>query len=107
MNAAVATAATAPRAGLYRLLLGVAFPVFGSLRLVSYLPTLQALHASGDTSAHSLWTWGIWLGGNLTMAAWLHEHNGRRVDRAVVLNLCNASMCAAAFALIGYVRLFG
>jgi hypothetical protein len=39
------------------------------------------------------------------MAAWLHEHNGRRVGRAVWVNLANAAMCTATLALICWHRL--
>lgn len=88
----------------YATLLAWAFPLFNTLRLVSYLPTLWAIQTSGDSSQHSLWTWGIWLGANLTMAGWLHEQNGRWLDRAVLLNLCNAAMCGAALLLIVWYR---
>jgi hypothetical protein len=37
----------------------------------AYLPTLWAIHVSGDSSQHSLWTWATWFGANVTMAAWL------------------------------------
>lgn len=76
------------------------FTFFASVRVLSYLPTLWAIHLSGDSSQHSLQTWATWLGANLTMAAWLYEHNGQRVHRAVVINLSNAAMCAATIGLI-------
>jgi hypothetical protein len=34
------------------------------------------------------------------MAAWLHERNGGRVDRAVAVNVCNALMCLCTVVLI-------
>jgi hypothetical protein len=77
-----------------------AFALFDTLRVFAYLPTLAAIQASGDSSQHSLWTWGTWLGANLTMAAWLYEQSGRRANRAAAVNLCNALMCAAACTLI-------
>jgi len=77
-----------------------AFTLFNSLRVVSYLPTMWAIQASGDSSQHSLWTWGTWLGANLTMAAWLYEQNGQRLDRAVIVNFGNAAMCAVTVVLI-------
>lgn len=86
--------------GLYLGLLAPAFALFNSARLLSYLPTLWALQAAGDSGQHSLWTWGCWFGANLTMAAWVHEQNGRRWDRVVALNAGNALMCAATLALI-------
>lgn len=93
----------ATRSG-YLLLLSWAFALFNTLRLFAYLPTLAAIHASGDSSQHSLWTWGTWLGANLTMAAWLYEQSGRRANRAAAVNLGNALMCAAAVALIAWYR---
>lgn len=90
--------------GLYVELLALAFALFNSARLLSYLPTLWAIHASGNSSQHSLWTWCCWCGANLTMAAWVHEHNGRRWDRVVALNASNALMCAATIVLILYHR---
>jgi hypothetical protein len=91
----------------YLLLLTWAFTLFSSLRAVSYLPTLWAIHTSGDSSQHSLWTWGIWLGANMTMAAWLYEQNGQRLCKAVIVNLGNAAMCVATVALIGVYRFLG
>jgi hypothetical protein len=77
-----------------------AFAFFNSVRLLSYLPTLWAIHSQGDASQHSLITWLTWAGANATMAAWLYENNGLRIDRAVAINLCNTAMCLATAALI-------
>ena len=77
-----------------------AFTLFNSLRVVSYLPTMWAIQASGDSSQHSLWTWCTWLGANATMAAWLYEQNGQRLGRAVIVNIGNAMMCAVTVTLI-------
>jgi hypothetical protein len=77
-----------------------AFTLFNSLRAASYLPTIWAIHVSGDSSQHSLWTWGTWLGANLTMAAWLYEQNGQRLGRAALVSLGNAAMCTATVAVI-------
>jgi len=84
----------------YLLALTWAFTLFSSARLVSYLPTLWAIVASGDSGQHSVWTWGIWLGSNLTMALWLHEQHGQRWTRAAVVNAVNAAMCAATLTVI-------
>jgi hypothetical protein len=89
----------------YLQLLTWAFTLFNGVRVVTYLPTLWAIHASGDSSQHSLVTWITWTGANLTMAAWLYEQNGQRVNRAVMVNTGNAVMCAACTALITYYRL--
>jgi hypothetical protein len=82
-----------------------AFTLLNSARVLSYLPTLWALTQSGDSSQHSLWTWGMWTCANVTMAAWLYEHQGQRWNRAVAVNLVNASMCASTFAVIAALRL--
>jgi hypothetical protein len=96
-----------PPRSLYLEVLALAFALFNSARLVSYLPTLWALQASGDSSQHSLWTWCCWFGANLTMAAWVREHNGHRIDRVVVLNAGNALMCGATIGVIVFYRLGG
>ena len=84
----------------YLALLTWAFTLFSSLRAVSYLPTMWAIQVNGDSSQHSLWTWCTWLGANATMAAWLYEHNGQRLGRAVLVNIGNALMCPVTVALI-------
>jgi hypothetical protein len=82
-----------------------AFTLFNSVRVLTYLPTIAAIIASGESNQHSLWTWLTWTGANLTMAAWLYEHNGQRVDRAVAVNIGNAAMCVATSAVILWTRL--
>ena len=74
--------------------------MFNFCRILAYAPTLWAIYASGDSSQHSLWTWCIWLGSNLTMAAWLYETHDRHMNRVAVVNLSNAAMCATAVLLI-------
>lgn len=95
----------APRPALltrarYLLLLGWAFTFFSSVRVLTYLPTMVLIVQQNNSSQHSLLTWCTWLGANLTMAGWLHEHNGRRFDTAVWVNLVNAAMCAVTVVLI-------
>lgn len=80
------------------------FALFSATRLLTYLPMLWAIHCSADSSQHSLLTWLAWVGSNLSMPAWLHENNGRRVDKAVVVTAGNAVMCTAACVLIAYYR---
>lgn len=89
----------------YLFVLTWAFTLLNSARVLSYLPTLWALTSSGDSSQHSLWTWGMWMGANITMAAWLYEQQGQRWNRAVAVNLVNASMCAATFLVIAALRM--
>lgn len=88
----------------YLALLGGAFALFNSVRVLAYLPTILALVASGDASQHSLWTWIAFLGGNTTMALWLWEQNGRRCNRAIAVNTGNALMCLAIVAVIAWIR---
>ena len=91
------------REGAERLYLNAltwSFTACSSLRVATYLPAIAAIAASGDSSQHSLWTWATWLCSNLTMAAWLWEHNGRRTNKAVWINLCNALMCAVTTTVV-------
>ena len=88
----------------YRRLLAWSFALFNSIRTLSYLPTLWALHESGQSDQHSLLTWLSWTGANATMAAWLYEQRDRRVDRVIVVTLCNAVMCLVTSATIVWYR---
>ena len=80
------------------------FAFFSTMRVLAYLPTLWAVVQSGDSSQHSLFTWFTWAGANLTMAAWLYEQQGRRCNRAVAVNLVNATMCVTTFVVIWALR---
>lgn len=103
----MASAASAPvsRSGsAYLTVLSWAFAVCNSTRLITYLPTMWAIHVSGDSSQHSLMTWLAWFGANVTMAAWLFERNGRRFDCTVGISSGKALMCAATSALICFYR---
>lgn len=98
-----ASSAVLPRQGgsaNYLRCLTWAFTLFNSVRMLAYLPTVWAIHSHADSSQHSLWTWCTWLGANATMAAWLHEHNGQRINRAVAVNIGNTAMCALTVATI-------
>jgi hypothetical protein len=85
--------ADAERPSGYSRIVDGCFTVFSSTRLLTYLPTLWAIYVSTDSSQYSLLTWCAWIGSHLSMAAWLYEHNGRRLNRAVVVTLGNAVMC--------------
>jgi hypothetical protein len=117
MTTATATAATAdstdrlPPVGLagslrrhYLAVLTWAFTLFSAIRVLTYMPTIAALIASGDSSQHSLFTWLSWTGANLTMAAWLYEQNGQTFNRAVAVNIGNAFMCVLTTAVIAWLR---
>jgi hypothetical protein len=88
----------------YFKLLLLAFTFFNTLRVVAYLPTMVLIAHTGQSDQHSLFTWVTWLGANATMAAWLYQHNGRRWDRTVLVNVGNASMCAVTVGLISWFR---
>ena len=92
------------RRALYLKLLNWCFAGFNSTRIVTYVPTMWAIHMSGDSSQHSMLTWLAWVGANSSMAAWLYEHNGQRFDKAVAVNVGNALMCLLTCALIAWYR---
>ncbi len=104
MNAATLNAPLAVARPRRLAWLSGAFALFNSLRIVAYLPTLLAIHASGQADQHSLFTWLTFTGANLTMALWLHEQGGRRVNRAVAVNAFNALMCGAIAVSIAWLR---
>lgn len=85
---------------LYLHLLNWTFAVFSSTRLLTYLPTLWAIHASGDSSQHSLLTWLAWVGSNGSMAAWLYEQNGRRFNKAIAVTCGNTLMCLSTCVMV-------
>ena len=93
-----------PRPSLYITVLNWSFALFNSSRLLTYLPTIWAIHASGRSDQHSLITWMAWTGANFTMALWLYEQSGRRVDGAIVVNFCNAAMCLLTCLVIACYR---
>lgn len=80
------------------------FTFFNSLRVLAYLPTMVSIWQTGQSDQHSLLTWLTWVGANVTMAAWLYEQNGGHLNRAVMVNVCNAAMCTATVALIAWFR---
>lgn len=101
---AAPSSARAPQRQHYLTALGYLFAFFSTVRVLAYLPTLWAVVQSGDSSQHSLLTWFTWAGANLTMAAWLYEQQGQRWNRAVGVNLVNATMCIATFVVICAMR---
>lgn len=85
-------------------LLSAAFALFNSLRIVTHLPTLATIHASGKADQHSLCTWQTFHGANLTLAMWLYGQGGQRMSREVAVNLSNALMCGGIAASIAWLR---
>lgn len=101
---AVAASASVRRLG-YLVVLTWCFTFFNTVRVLAYLPTVVTIVQQRDSSQHSLWTWLTWLGANLTMAAWLFEQNGARMNKAVAVSTANACMCLATSAVIVAFRL--
>ncbi|MCW5611238.1 MAG: hypothetical protein KIS83_11230 [Rubrivivax sp.] len=97
-TAAAVTPPPAPRR--YALVLGWAFAAFSTLRLFSYLPTIWAIHASGASDQHSLFTWLTWCGANLTMGLMVGEQTQRRFSGCALVSFANAAMCATTALLI-------
>ena len=81
-----------------------AFMLLTGARLIAYLPTVLAIVQTRDSRQHSLWTWLIWVGANLTMAARLYEHNGQRIDKAIGVSLANAAACGLTCGVILWFR---
>ncbi len=88
----------------YLQLLAWTFTLFNSVRVLAYLPTMASILASGNSDQHSLLTWLTWMGANATMAVWLWEHNGQRLNRAVLVNIGNCTMCLLTVLLIAVLR---
>ena len=103
-TAAPGEAPPARAMGVYVTVLAWLFGAFNTIRVLTYVPTIAAIFASGDSDQHSLWTWGLWFASNLTMALWLLEQNGRRPNGAVVVTAANAAMCALTAATVALHR---
>lgn len=99
-QAAAARTARAPASSRYLLALTWTFTAFSFLRVLSYMPAMLAIWQQGDSSQHSVLTWLIWTGSNLTMCAWLFEQNGRRMNGASWVCLANTSMCSCTLVLV-------
>lgn len=84
----------------YLVVLAWAFTFFAAVRLLTYLPTIWAIHEQAASDQHSLLTWLAWSGANLTMGLWLYEQADRRLERAAFVNFGNALMCLTTVAVI-------
>ena len=104
MNAAMAVPARRRWREVYLRVLLWSFTLFNLVRLATYVPTIWAIGASGQSDQHSLVTWIGWTLSNLTMALWLYERGGQRMDGAVALNFGNALMCGVIGGLITWYR---
>lgn len=87
----------------YLVALAWAFTFFNTVRLLTYLPTIWAIHERGASDQHSLLTWLAWTGANVTMGLWLYEQSDRRLERAAFMNFGNALMClTTAIVIVAY-----
>ncbi|WP_326543481.1 hypothetical protein [Pseudorhodoferax sp.] len=94
----------APSRARYLAVLDWSFAVFSSLRMLTYLPTMWAIHQQGDSSQHSLLTWLVWMGANATMAASLYERSDHRMNKLILVNTANALQCLATAVLVAWYR---
>lgn len=97
-------ALTAPDRARYLAVLDWSFAVLSTLRLLTYMPTMWAIHHQGDSSQHSLLTWLIWMGANAAMGASLYERSGRRLNKLILVNAANALQCLATAVLVAWYR---
>lgn len=88
----------------YLAVLDWSFAVFSTLRLLTYMPTMWAIHESGNSSQHSLLTWLVWTAANSVMGASLYERSGRVVNKLVVVNAANATQCLVMSLLVAWYR---
>lgn len=57
------------------------FTIFNFLRILAYLPSIEAILVTGESAQHSLLTWLIFFGANVTMCCWLYAEAGRRFNQ--------------------------
>ncbi len=89
--------ATAPP-GVFALVLGAAFLLLNSLRILVYLPQLATcLRDPAGCAGINLWTWGMWVVANAVtgLYLWVYFHDAG----GCLLQLGNSGMCAAIFGI--------
>ena len=89
---------------LYRRILNWSTNLFGSIRVLTYVPTIMTLVASADSSQYNLLTWAAWVMANASMTASIYESNGRKMTNLVLVNAGNTLMCLVTMAVIWYYR---
>lgn len=88
----------------YLALLDWSFTLFSTARLLTYLPTIWAIHESGSSSQHSLLTWLVWTGANAVMGASLYERSNRKLNKLIAVNLANATQCLVMSLVVVWYR---
>ena len=83
-------------------LIAIAFGVFNTLRLVSYIPQIVAVaRDQHGAMAISLWCWSIWIGANATAALYAWINVG---DRALALVSAFNAVCCATVAVLALLK---
>jgi hypothetical protein len=93
-----------PSRARYLAVLDWSFALFSTMRLLTYIPTMWAIHQSGNSSQHSLLTWIVWSGANFVMAASLYERSGRALNKLIVVNAANAAQCLVMSLVVAWYR---
>jgi len=88
----------------YLAVLDWSFALFSTMRLLTYIPTMWAIHQSGNSSQQSLLTWMVWAGANFVMAASLYERSGRVLNKLIVVNAANAAQCLVMSLMVAWYR---
>lgn len=87
----VVRGAPAARANLIVLSMGL----LNTMRVAAYLPSGRVIAKPGNSLRPSLRTRRPWLGANATIACWLCEQEGLRMNRAIAISICNAATAVA------------